>query len=119
MAQTEARLDDKGTVSGSNTGVTANAYASALDWKTHLIKGHKSIVLKNTSPVKALKYKLLARAHYDSGTDDTLVAETVLGVAESAAFYLEQAYARLTLQVASNVADQPSTYQADYVGYAP
>lgn len=119
MAQTETRLDDKGTVTGYATAQTANAYATALDWKTHLIKGHKTIQLSNTGPSNALKYRLYGKAYYESpGVEDELVAESVLDALTVAVFHYERAYARLRLIVASNVADAHTVYQVDYLGYA-
>ena len=100
---------------GQETGVTTNAYASALDWDTRFLRD-KSILLKNTDAANGLKYKLLTQFYY-GGEDYEEVAERILALGTTVTFQYTKPYARLKLQVVAEVADSQADYLVEYIGY--
>lgn len=97
------------------TGTTTDSYADALDW---LCKeyGNKTIVLKNTHSSNSLKYKVLVRAEYTNGQDAEEVSETTVTAGNLARIALNNAYARIKLQVKAASAGSQATYQVDWIG---
>jgi len=82
---------------GTQTGVSAAAYASALEWKTHDL-GAKTILLKNTDGTSSLKYKLLGYAS-EGGIARELVGETILLPGEVAEFHYDRQWHNLALML--------------------
>jgi hypothetical protein len=82
---------------GALAGVTASAYATALDWGCREL-GAKTILLKNSDAAQSLKYRLLAYAS-DGGISRELVTETVLLAGEVAEFHLDRQWHRLEIDV--------------------
>jgi hypothetical protein len=99
---------DKGTSTGTTTGV----YADALDWKTEEL-GQKTMLLKNTDASASLKYRLFGYAAED-GIATELVTETTLPAGEIAEFHYDRQWHNLVLQVVDGSGH--ADYQLDYEG---
>jgi len=97
----------------SVTGETTDSYADALDWNTEPY-GNKTLILKNTHDSNSLNYKVLVRGTYD-GQDCEEVSETTLPAGDLARIALNNAYARVKLQVKSATPGAASSYQLDYI----
>lgn len=104
------KVGEPGTVSPTTT----NNYADALNWFCAGY-GNKTIVLKNTHGSNSLYYRVLVRAHPD-GQDAEEVAQTVLAAGNLARIALNNAYARVVLQVRAAVPGSQATYQVDWIG---
>lgn len=99
----------------SISGSTVNAYVTALDLD---VRGLEAITLniKNTDGVNALKYQTLLRyANYASGTDVIDWQDVVVAAGDESPVLYEHGYARIIVQVASNVADSHADYTVEYV----
>lgn len=103
-----------GYSSGSATGTTTNAYADAVDWGVAGIR-EKTIVLANTG-ANGLHYKVLVRAVW-AGQVYEEVAETTLAAGARARVALNNAYARIVVQVKAAVAGSQTSYQIDFIGH--
>lgn len=101
-------------ISDTIAGATVDAYVTALTWPC-LGMGLKTLHLKNTDGVNALKYKVLSYAHKD-GVAYEEVAETEITAGDLAQVLLEHAYAQVIVQVKSSVGAAPADYELDWVG---
>lgn len=97
-----------------DTGETTDSYADALDWDTRGF-GEKTIILSNTHSSNSLKYKVLVRAEYGSGQDIEKVTETTLVAGDKNGIVLNDAYARVKVQVKAATPGNQATWQCDYV----
>lgn len=97
---------------GTQNGVSAAAWASALDWKTHDLSA-KTILLKNTDGAASLKYKLLGYASA-GGIARELVAETAILPGEVAEFHYDRQWHSLALLVKDGTGH--AAYSLDYEG---
>lgn len=107
------RMVDENSV----TGITTNAYASALDWLTRGM-GQKTIVLKNTDALNGLTFQVLGRSDYTSGQDAEVIAPAAVVAGDIALISLNNPYDRVTVQVKATVAGNQATWQLDYNGLA-
>ena len=107
------RMVDEGTL----PGITTDAYANALDWITRGM-GNKTIVLKNTHPANGLTFQVLGRGDYYFGQDAEVIAPAPVNAGDVALITLNNAYARVIVQVKATVPGNQATWQLDYTGLA-
>ncbi len=99
----------------SVSGSTVNAYVTVVDLD---VRGLEAITIniKNTDGANALKYQTLLRyANYASGTNVTDWQDIVVVAGDESPVLYEHGYARIIVQVASNVGGAHATYEVEYV----
>lgn len=94
-------------------GTTGAVWAAALDIDTREVK-EKTIVLMNLDGVNSLNYRVFTRAYY-TGQRFPEVATTTLGPGAYAKIVLNNAYARVEIDVQDTVALTHVNYQLDYI----
>jgi len=96
-------------------GTTGAVWAAALDRDTREVK-EKTIVLMNLDGVNSLNYRVFVRAYYAApGQRFPEVVTTTLGPGAYAKIVLNNAYARVEVDVQDTVALTHVNYQVDYI----
>ena len=96
-------------------GTTTAVWSSALDRDTREMK-EKTIVLMNLDGVNSLNYRVFVRAYYAApGQRFPEVETTTLGPFGYAKIVLNNAYARVEVDVQDTVPATHVNYQVDYI----
>jgi len=96
-------------------GTTGAVWAAALDRDTREVK-EKTIVLMNLDGVNSLNYRVFVRAYYAAPAQRfPEVGTTTLGPSGYAKIVLNNAYARVEVDVQDTVALTHVNYQLDYI----
>jgi len=107
-------VEPAGYEEGSDTGVTTNAWADALNWDTREIS-NKTILLTNTDAVNSLDYRVYTRAYY-TGQDFVEMAAATLAPAAQTRVVLNNHYSRVIVQVVDTAPPAHADYEIDWIG---
>ena len=97
----------------ATTGTTTNSYATARDID---MRGMESGVctIENTGGTNSMDYKVVGEyADYSEGESNEIVSETAITAGNKDFFQLENAYARILVQVKSTSSGNHTTYSID------
>ena len=107
-------VEPAGYEEDTDTGITTNAWADALDWATREMSD-KTILLTNTDPANSLDYRVYTRAYY-TGQNFLEVAAATLAPAAQARIALNNHYARVLVQVIDTAPPAHADYEINWIG---
>lgn len=108
-----ARLEGE---SGSNSGVTTDAYVTVLTWACRAFGVGKNILIACDHASNDLDYKVLGYVKSGSALPIEVFSETTLTHGTQQPLSVDERYDEIRVQVKSSSAGNASSYQVDYVG---